>query len=43
MKKKFSEPEILFETLDEAVVLTSGVGVDWNDEWGEEWNPYVIN
>ena len=43
MKKVFSEPMICIEYFDDMVIMTSGVGVDWNNEWGDDWNPYGTN
>lgn len=43
MKKEFTEPTILLKRLGENVILTSAVSVDWNDEWGDDWDPYDTN
>ena len=40
MKKIYQKPRINFNDYQNVDVLTESVGVDWNGDWGNDWDPY---
>ena len=38
VKRFFKEPTVVLEDIDDNI-LTS-VGLDWNNEWGDDWAPW---
>ena len=40
MRKIYEQPRIDFDVVSNMDVLTESVGVDWNDEWGSDWDHY---
>ena len=41
MKEVYEKPTIEVVIIERTDIITaSGVGVEWNSEWGNDWNPY---
>ena len=40
MKRIFTEPTIEIEYVEDVILMS--VEMDWQDGWGDEWNPYGI-
>ncbi len=43
MKKVYLQPKIVIDDNPQKDILTESVGVDWNDDWGSDWDPYQEN
>lgn len=38
MKKEYLQPSILLDEANDVIVMS--VGLAWNADWGDDWNPY---
>ena len=43
MKKKFFAPTCIIRDVNEVNIMTASqqVGLDWNTDWGEYWDPFA--